>query len=104
MEVNGKPYRVKVSPAGVVERVSPAAPVQAVVPDAANPVSSPLAGTVVEVKVAQGQSVSAGEVVLILEAMKMETEIRTPRAGVVTEVKVKRGEGVSVGQTLLTLA
>ncbi len=110
VEVNGRPYRVKVSPAGAVEQVDPGAssatpsPASAAAGAAeAKPVPSPLAGTVVEVKVAQGQSVSAGEVVLILEAMKMETEIRTPRAGAVVEIKVKRGEGVTVGQTLLTL-
>jgi oxaloacetate decarboxylase alpha subunit len=105
VEVNGRPYRVKVSPAGALEQVAPDGPIQTGIAAAeAKPVPSPLAGTVVQVKVATGQSVAAGEVVLILEAMKMETEIRTPRAGVVAEVKVKRGEGVTVGQTLLTLS
>ena len=109
VEVNGRPYRVKVSPAGALEQVAPEGTAEgAGLPLAAKgevkPVSSPLAGTVVQVKVTPGQSVSAGEVVLILEAMKMETEIRTPRAGVVAEVKVKRGEGVTVGQALVTLA
>jgi oxaloacetate decarboxylase (Na+ extruding) subunit alpha len=105
VEVNGRPYRVRVSPAGALEQV--AAEVQAQTATAAaeaKPIPSPLAGTVVQLRVQAGQSVSAGEVILILEAMKMETEIRTPRAGVVAEVKVKRGEGVTVGQTLLTLA
>lgn len=105
VEVNGRPYRVRVSSAGALEEVAAGVPSSVpVVASDAKPVPSPLAGTVVQVKVTQGQRVSAGEVILILEAMKMETEIRTPRAGVVAEVKVKRGEGVTVGQTLVTLA
>ena len=109
IEVNGRPYLVKVSPAGAVEQVTPPtvsapAPVAAALaPTDAKPVPSPLAGTVVDVKVSQGQTLAAGDLVLILEAMKMETEVRTPRAGVVGEVMVKRGDGVTVGQTLVTL-
>jgi oxaloacetate decarboxylase alpha subunit len=108
VEVNGRPYLVKVSPAGAVEQVAPGGAFaqvggSATVAAEIKPVPSPLAGTVVEVKVAQGQSLGAGDLVLILEAMKMETEIRTPRAGVVSEIKVKRGDGVSVGQILVTL-
>lgn len=107
IEVNGRPYLVKVSPAGAVEHVTPqtaSAPVVAApAPTDAKPVPSPLAGTVVDVKVSQGQTLAAGDLVLILEAMKMETEVRTPRAGVVGEVMVKRGDGVTVGQTLVTL-
>jgi len=109
VEVNGRPYRVRVSAAGGLEQVAAEGPAEPsgplpVAKGEAKPVPSPLAGTVVQVKVAPGQSLSAGEVVLILEAMKMETEICTPRGGVVAEVKVKRGEGVTVGQTLVTLA
>jgi oxaloacetate decarboxylase alpha subunit len=52
----------------------------------------------------QGQSVAAGDVIMIMEAMKMETEIRSPTAGVVAELLVKEGDAVQVGQALLTLS
>lgn len=100
MEVNGKTYAVKVSPQGAVQSVSPAQP-------KANPqevpVSAPLAGTIYKIQVQPGQQVAAGEVVVILEAMKMETEVRAPSAGTVQGVHVKEGDSVQVGDVLLTL-
>jgi oxaloacetate decarboxylase alpha subunit len=67
-------------------------------------VPSPLAGHILKLKVRPGQAVQSGEVILLLEAMKMETEIRAPSAGTVQAVTVKEGDGVQVGDTLILLA
>ena len=64
---------------------------------------SPLAGTIFKIKVAVGQKIESGDVLMILEAMKMETEVRSPRSGMVASVDVKEGDAVQVGETLLTL-
>ena len=65
--------------------------------------NAPLAGNIFKVNVAVGDSVAEGDVVIILEAMKMETEIRAHQAGTVSAVKVKEGDSVSVGDVLITL-
>lgn len=65
---------------------------------------APISGTVTKVVVEPGAAVEAGAVLLILEAMKMETEITAPAAGTVAEISVKPGDAVSGGQTLLTWA
>ena len=61
-------------------------------------------GTVLDVKVSEGAAVKKGDVLLILEAMKMETEIRAAQAGTVRGIAVKAGDAVAVGDTLMTLA
>ena len=66
-------------------------------------ISSPMPGKVVALKVSQGDKVKKGDVLLIIEAMKMENEIRAPRDGIVKEVFVSEGSPVSTGQPLLTL-
>jgi oxaloacetate decarboxylase alpha subunit len=70
---------------------------------APRPVPAPLAGTVVKVMVQPGRVVASGDLILILEAMKMETEVRSPAAGTVATVAIKEGDSLQVGQTLLTL-
>jgi biotin carboxyl carrier protein len=60
-------------------------------------------GNVLDVKVSAGQAVKAGEVMLILEAMKMENEIMAPRDGVVASVNVTKGATVNTGDVLLSL-
>jgi methylmalonyl-CoA carboxyltransferase 1.3S subunit len=67
-------------------------------------VQAPLAGTVARVLVEEGQSIEAGEVVLVLEAMKMETEITAPQAGTVSAVLVSAGTAVTAGQVLLEIS
>jgi oxaloacetate decarboxylase alpha subunit len=67
-------------------------------------VGAPLSGNIWKVMVSLNQKVNEGDVLVILEAMKMETEIRAARGGVVTGISVKEGDSVTVGQTLLTLA
>jgi oxaloacetate decarboxylase alpha subunit len=71
---------------------------------AGTPVTAPLAGTIWKVMAGEGQTVAEGDVLLILEAMKMETEIRAAQAGTVRGIAVKAGDAVAVGDTLLQLA
>lgn len=72
--------------------------------DAAAAAPGPLAGTVVSVAVSVGQSVAAGDLLLVLEAMKMNTNIGAPQAGTVSAVNVGPGATVTEGQILVTLA
>ncbi|HCI6169382.1 TPA: oxaloacetate decarboxylase, partial [Klebsiella quasipneumoniae subsp. quasipneumoniae] len=109
VEVEGKAFVVKVSDGGDVSQLTAATPSSAPVPAAApagagTPVTAPLAGTIWKVIAAEGQTVAEGEVLLILEAMKMETEIRAAQAGTVRGIAVKAGDAVAVGDTLLQLA
>jgi len=67
-------------------------------------VVAPLAGNIWKVEVAAGESVEEGDVIVILEAMKMETEVRAARSGTVVSVDVKEGDAVQVGDSLITLA
>jgi oxaloacetate decarboxylase alpha subunit len=67
-------------------------------------VESPLAGNIVRVQVQPGQQVSVGDVLLVLEAMKMETEVRASIAGKVVEIRVKEGDAVGLGAPLLSVA
>jgi oxaloacetate decarboxylase alpha subunit len=64
---------------------------------------APLAGNIFKVNVAVGQAVKSGDIVMILEAMKMETEVRAPEGGTVKALFVKEGDAVQVGDALLTL-
>lgn len=86
------------------------APVQAAAPSPAasasagsNVVTSPMPGNILGVKVAVGDSVKAGQVVIILEAMKMENEIVAQADGVVESIAVKQGDVVETEQTLIVL-
>ena len=101
--VDGKVYQVQVA-AGATQ-IQPvhaqAAPVSA---GAATPLQAGLAGTVNKVLVTPGEQVVAGQTVMILEAMKMETEVLAMNSGSVAEVLVRQGDAVVVGQNLLTIA
>ncbi len=106
--VNGKSYSVSVS-AGAQQAVAaaqPKAPSQpvAVQGGSAEPLNAPLAGTIWKINAKQGQPVSEGDVVLILEAMKMETEIRASKSGTIQQININEGDSVEVGETLLTIA
>ena len=105
VEVNGRTYQVRVTPGGTVTALQPAAaPAAAPLAATGEVVPAPLAGTIFKVKVAEGQLLAAGDVVMILEAMKMETEVRAPVGGVVSAIRVKEGDTVQVGDPLLELA
>ncbi|NEX20833.1 sodium-extruding oxaloacetate decarboxylase subunit alpha [Thiorhodococcus mannitoliphagus] len=106
IEVNGKVYDVVVSPQGSVQSIVPAGAAPTAVPAApvlAAMVEAPLAGNIVKVNVSLGQQVAAGDVVVVLEAMKMETEVRAPSAGSVTEIRVKEGDAVTLGSPMIGL-
>ncbi|WP_203568192.1 biotin/lipoyl-containing protein [Aestuariimicrobium ganziense] len=77
-------------------------PTRASMPAAsANAVTAPLAGSVARILVSEGDTIEAGAVLLVLEAMKMETEITAPSAGTVSEVLVEPGQAVQGGQPLI---
>ncbi|EBW4916077.1 oxaloacetate decarboxylase, partial [Salmonella enterica subsp. enterica serovar Vom] len=99
VEVEGKAFVVKVSDGGDISQLTTAvpaassAPVQAAAPaGAGTPVTAPLAGNIWKVIATEGQTVAEGDVLLILEAMKMETEIRAAQAGTVRGIAVKSGD------------
>ncbi|TAD75595.1 biotin/lipoyl-containing protein, partial [Salmonella enterica] len=108
VEVEGKAFVVKVSDGGDISQLTAAvpasAPAAAAPAGAGTPVTAPLAGNIWKVIATEGQTVAEGDVLLILEAMKMETEIRAAQAGTVRGIAVKSGDAVSVGDTLMTLA
>ena len=64
---------------------------------------APLAGNIFKVLVNEGDNVEEGEVVLIMEAMKMETEIRATKAGEISSIHAREGDSVAVGDVLLSL-
>ena len=110
VSVSGQSFVVQVSEGGDVSNIQPVAsaqtsPVPASAPAQASgeDVPSPLAGNIFKVLVSSGQQVNEGDTVMILEAMKMETEISAPKSGVVGSINVKEGDSVQVGQSLLTL-
>ncbi len=117
VNVNGNSYEVEVEEVGAdsAASVAPKAPTVSAAPKAAapkkqaapvgkgEPVKAPMPGTVLDIKVANGASVKKGDVLVILEAMKMENEIMAPSDGVVTVVASK-GASVNTGDVLVTLA
>lgn len=112
VNVDGRSYNVAVGPAGSNISVQAAAPSTPVGPDLVitppiisghGVVVSPLAGVVLKVNVNVGAHIDEGDVVMVMEAMKMETEIRAKVGGIVSAVNVKQGDSVSVGDVLVTL-
>ncbi|MGI5857329.1 MAG: biotin/lipoyl-containing protein [Candidatus Merdivicinus sp.] len=115
--VNGKAYDVAVEEVGGVAPVAvapaaapaaPAAPAPAPAAAPAGPVSgtemkAPMPGTIMDVKVSVGSSVEKAQVVLIMEAMKMENEIVAPVAGKVLDIRVKKGDSVNAGDVLAVI-
>ena len=89
------------TPAPAAAAAAPAQPAAPV--GAGSPVKAPLPGTVTEIKVQVGQQVNVGDVVLVLEAMKMQNNIESEYAGTVTAINAKQGESVMEGAVLLTI-
>lgn len=126
IKVNGTTYEVEVEEVGASEtpvvspivRPAPAAPTPAPAPTAAVPketvaaapiaagaqtITAPMPGTVLEVKVAPGQAVKAGDILIILEAMKMENEILAPSDGTIDTVQTTKGASVNASDILVTI-
>ena len=121
LTLNGKDYEVEVElaqPMGMdefaayapaapapVERVivPAAAPAAAAAPTDGTCVKAPMPGTILKVHVTPGQAVKAGDVLCILEAMKMENEIMAPKAGTVTQVVTSKGASVNTGDALVVI-
>lgn len=123
--LNGRTYEVEVEAGKAMlldeyEAIAPAAPATApaaapapvAAPSAApaaslaagEPVKAPMPGVVLKVQVQQGQAVKAGQVLVILEAMKMENEIVAPKDGTVAQIVVAKGASVESGAPLVILA
>ena len=111
VEVSGKSFVVQVNEGGDIEGIKPvggsvgsaAASVPTAPIGAGEPQAAPLAGNIFKVLVQPGQIVEEGHLLIILEAMKMETEIRAFKAGTIGAVNVKVGDAVAVGDSLLII-
>ena len=111
VDVEGQSYTVTVTEGGDISGIvtlgastsEPAAPA-APVASGGDPIPAPLAGNVINIPVKVGHQVSAGDTVLVLEAMKMETNVSAPHDGQITEIKVREGDSIAVGDVLLTIA
>ena len=91
------------APAAPAAAPAPAAPAAPVVTGAGEPVNAPMPGNILKVNVTQGQAVKSGDVLCVLEAMKMENEIMAPKDGTVTQVLVAKGATVDTGAPLVVI-
>lgn len=110
--VNGKAYDVAVEEVGAgsapaaapAQTAAPAAaPVPAAAPAGGTAVKAPMPGNILEVKVNPGDTVAEGQVLMVLEAMKMENDIVAPKAGTVASVNVKKGDSVNRDDLLASI-
>ena len=98
-------YEAIVPAAAPVAAPAPtAAPVAAAPAPAGEAVSAPMPGTILKVNVQNGQAVKEGDVLCVLEAMKMENEIMAPKAGTVAQVVAAKGASVNTGDVLVVIA
>ena len=119
--LNGKTYEVEVEQgkavlldeyealapapaAAAVPAAAPAAPAAPVNLEAGEAVNAPMPGNILRIDVAKGDTVKAGQVLVILEAMKMENEIVAPKDGTVAQVVTRKGAVVDTGSPLIVLA
>lgn len=109
--VNGTVYEIELeeltgaapSAPAAPAAAAPAAPAPAAAPAGGEQVTSPMPGTILAVNVAVGDTVKRGQVLMILEAMKMENEIMAPKDGTVTQVLVSKGSTVDTGAPLVVI-
>ena len=112
--LNGRTYEIEVEAgkamclaeyealAPAAAPAAPAAPAMTV--SGGEAVNAPMPGTILKVNVTSGQAVKAGDTLCVLEAMKMENEIKAPKAGTVSAVAVQKGASVNTGDALVYLA
>ncbi len=107
VNVNGQAFSVQVSIGGAPQLAVTAAPVAPAAPAPAGgggaTVTSPLPGSVFSLKVAVGDQVNEGDVVLIMESMKMETEVHATASGTINSIQVQEGQNVKTGDPLLVI-
>ena len=117
--VNGKTYEVDVeevggmpaapvapraaAPAAAAPKAAPKAAAKPAVSSGGSKVTAPMPGTVFKLNCQEGDTVSAGDVVMVLEAMKMENEITSPVDGTVAQILVKTGEAVNGGDVMIVI-
>lgn len=108
VNVNGSLYEIEIEEMSAPATMSAAAPAAPAAPVATAPaggqkIEAPMPGTILDIKVQAGQSVKKGDVLVILEAMKMENEIMAPCDGKVTGVNVRKGDSVETAALLCTI-
>ena len=110
VSLNGKQFEVEVEkgsvsavPTGAAPALAPAAAAPAAAPAGGETVTAPMPGTILDIRCTAGQAVKGGDVLFILEAMKMENEICAPHDGTVGTVCVQKGASVQTGAALCTM-
>ena len=109
VNVNGNVYEITIEVIDKADIKAPAAPAPApaaapvAAPAGAQTISAPMPGTILKVNVSNGQAVKKGDVLMVLEAMKMENEILAPNDGTVSSVNVAQGATVESGTVLCSL-
>lgn len=103
-DVVAAPAPVAAAPAAAAPAAPAAAPAAAAVAAGSTPVPAPMPGTILDVKVAAGQAVKEGDLVAILEAMKMENEIYAPCSGTVAQVMTSKGASIATGDPIITIS
>jgi oxaloacetate decarboxylase alpha subunit len=101
VKVNGQAFEVEVAPSGAVTSITPSAAASS---NEGEVVPAPLAGNVFKVLVRPGQKIQQGDVIMIVEAMKMETEVRAPRNGTILKLSVREGDSVALKDPLLYIS
>lgn len=107
IKVNGKAYEVELqeisSVQGEIKTETVSQPTPVSIPAGGESVTAPMPGLIVDIKVSKGDSVAKGQLVAVLEAMKMETEIFASNAGTVIAVNMEKGAQVNLGDVIVSL-
>ena len=104
VKLNGKVYEVEIEEVKASQQPTMSATPQAAPAGAGQAVEAPLQGSMFNILVKEGQAVKKGDVLAVLEAMKMENEIIAPVDGTVSAIHVEKGQNVNLGDTILEIA